>query len=103
VKTYRLIITETSFLQIEAAFAYIQVQSQNADHWLNELYDKVSSLCTMPERFGVARENDSFDLELRCLRHHSHRILYTVDQDHSIVRVHAVLHGSKEDLRGDEF
>lgn len=103
-KSYRIIITEESFSQIEEAFVYIQSQSpQNADLWLNKLYDKVYSLCTLPERFGVARENGSFQLELRCMRHYSHRILYTVDSEYSVIRIHAVLHGSKDDLSGDEF
>lgn len=103
-KSYRIIITKDSFSQIEEAFACIQSQSpQNADLWLNKLYDKVQSLCTLPERFGVARENDFFQLELRCMRHYSHRILYTVDNECSVVRVHAVLHGSKDDLLGGEF
>jgi len=100
VKTYRIIITEEAFSQIEDAFQYIQSQShQNAEQWINKLYDAVYSLTTMPERCGVARENQSF----RCLRHYSHRILYTVDHEFSVVRVHAVLHGRNDDLTGDEF
>ncbi len=103
-KQYRIIITEESFAQIEEAFAYIQSQSpQNADNWLIELYEKVETLSTMPERYGTARENDSFEFELRCMRHYSHRILYTIDAEYSAVRVHAVLHGSKDDLAGNEF
>lgn len=103
-KEYRIIITEESFSQIEDAFTYIQSQSpQNAVDWLTKLYDSVYSLVTMPERFGVARENDSFELELRCLRHFSHRVLYTVHDEDSVVRVHAVVHGSQDDLLGDEF
>jgi len=103
-KTYRITITEEAFSQIEAAFQYIHEQSpQNADKWINDLYDTVYSLTTMPERCGVARENQSFSQELRCLRHYSYRILYTVDHELSAVKVHAVLHGKKDDLKGDEF
>ena len=98
-KTYRITITEEAFSQVDAAFYYTQAQSpQNADKWVRELYDRVNSLTTMPERFGVARENKSFAQELRCLRHYSHRILYTVDHEFTVVNVHAVLHGSKDDL-----
>jgi len=64
---------------------------------------RMYSLTTLPERYGVARENDLFDDELRCLRHYSHRILYTVNHEFLVVQVHAVLHGSKDDLSGDEF
>lgn len=103
-KTYRIIITDESFSQIEKAFSYIQDQSpQNADKWLNRLFDSVYSLRAMPDRFGVARENEFFKEELRCLRHYSHRILYTVDHDNSVVKVHAVVHGSQDDLTGNEF
>jgi len=104
VKQFRVLITEKVFSQIEDAFQYIHDQSPlNADKWLGELYDEVYSLTTMPERCGFARENEFFTQELRCLRHYSHRILYTVDHEISTVRVHAVLHGSKDDLKGDEF
>lgn len=103
-KQFRILITEKAFSEIEDAFHYIHDQSPlNADQWLGELYDKVYSLTTMPERCGFARENEFFAQELRCLRHDSHRILYTVDHDFSAVRVHTVLYGSKEDLKGDEF
>jgi len=104
VKPFRILITEEAFSQIEDVFHYIHDQSpQNADKWLGELYDEVYSLTTMPERCGFAREKESFSEELRCLRHYSHRILYTVDHEFSAVKVHAVLHGSKDDLKGDEF
>jgi len=52
--------------------------------------------------FSVTRSL-ALEQELRCLRHDSHRILYTIDDEFSVVKVHAVLHGSKDDLTGDEF
>jgi len=101
---YRVETSPAALKAIEEAFEFIHGHSpQNAINWLGDLYRAVDSLETMPERCGVIRENDSFDVEVRELLHYSHRIIFSVDADQHVVRVHAVRHAARDDLADDEL
>lgn len=67
------------------------------------LYDRVYSLRSMPHRFGRIREGEAFGQDLRELLHFSHRIIFAVDEERSLVSVHAVRHAALDEMQGDEF
>jgi toxin ParE1/3/4 len=99
-KPYIVNITEEVDVSIRDAFAYIHERSpQNAKTWLRELYKAIDSLESMPERCPLIRENDAFEgTDVRNLIHYSHRFIFTVNDDTSIVEVHAFRHGAQNDL-----
>jgi plasmid stabilization system protein ParE len=104
VQTYKIDISTDAFQQIQEAYDYIRERApQNAAVWLRKLHEDVYSLQTMPERCGLIRENDAFEEDVRQLLHLSHRIIFTVHEDQSLVKVHAIRHAAQEELKGDEF
>ena len=103
-QTYKIDITTDAFEQIQEAYDYIHERApQNVAVWLQKLYEDVYSLRTMPERCSLIRENDAFEEDVRQLLHFSHRIIFTVDEDQSLVKVHAIRHAAQAELKGDEF
>lgn len=101
---YDVDIAPAAAEQIREAFFYIYQRSpQNAKNWLRKLYLKIDTLETMPQRCGLIRENNAFEEDVRELLHYSHRIIFTVDDDQSLVKVHAVRHAAQDDIQGDEF
>ena len=57
----------------------------------------------MPHRCGFIRENEAFQQDVRELLHFTHRIIFTVDEERSLVLVHAVRHASRDKMQGEEF
>jgi len=104
VQHYDIKISPTAKAQINESFCYIFEQSpQNAKSWLTKIYKKIDSLETIPNRCGRIQEKEAFRIDVRELRFYSHRILFTVDEERSIVLVHSVRHGAKDELQGFEF
>ncbi len=103
-KRFRVDIARSALADVEEAFWHIHSDSpQNAAGWLRELYDRIETLETLPQRCGLIRENDAFEQEVRCLLHYSHRVIFTVDEEAAIVRVHRVRHAARDDLAGGEL
>ncbi len=101
---YRVEVSPAAAQQINEAFDYIHLRSpQNAKNWLVKFRQQIQTLKTMPHRCGLIRENAVFKKEVRELLYFSHRILFTVDEDESLVQIHAVRHGAQSELAGDEF
>jgi plasmid stabilization system protein ParE len=98
-KTYTVNITDEVDAGIRDAFFYIHEQSpQNAKAWLQGLYEAIGTLEKMPERCPCIREQGAFDEQVRNLIYHSHRIIFTVNEDASIVEVHAFRHAAQDDI-----
>ena len=74
----------------------------NALVWLRGIYEAIKSLKTMPTRCGRIREQAAFDKEFRELLHHSHRIIFTVDEENAIVRVLELRHAAQDDWSAGE-
>ena len=98
-KTYTVSVTDEVDASIRDAFRYIYERSpQNARAWLRGLYEEaVDTLETMPERCPLIREHEPFDVEVRNLIYHSHRIIFTVNDEASVVEVHAFRHAAQDD------
>ena len=96
-------ISPAALNDIRKAFHYIHERSpQNAQSWLRRLYERIDTLETMPERCGLIRECYAFEEEVRELLHFSHRVIFTVDKDRSLVQVLTVRHAARDELLGDE-
>jgi len=104
VQKFKIDITPEAFTEIQVYYEHIKKDSkQNAAKWLRELHQKAQSLRTMPDRHSTIRENEAFDEEVHQTLHYSHRLIYTIDYDHSLVKIHAVRAAWMDDLQGDEF
>mgnify|MGYP002637737627 CR=1 FL=1 len=98
-KTYTVNITDEVNACIRDAFFYIHERSpQNAKAWLKGLYEAIGALEKMPDRCSFIREQDAFEKQVRNLIYHSHRIIFTVNEDASTVEVHAFRHGAQDDI-----
>jgi plasmid stabilization system protein ParE len=65
---YRVIVQPDAEAELAEAFAWLHDRAPaNAERWLRGLYDAVESLEMMPNRCGLARENDAFPEEIRQL------------------------------------
>lgn len=71
----------------------------NALGWLRGIYEAIKSLKTMPTRCGCIREQSAFDEEFREILHHSHRIIFTVDEENAIVEVLDLRHAAQDDWK----
>ncbi len=97
-KRYRAIISPEAQRAIEASFEYIHCNSpRNAIKWVEGLYEAVDTLETMPERCGLIRENEAFDVDMRELLYQSHRIIFTVNEE--VVRIVFVRHAARDGLQ----
>ena len=98
-KRYAVNITDEVDASIRRSFSYIyDHSSQNAINWLRGLYQAIDTLETMPKRCALIREHEAFEAEVRNLVYHSHRIIFTVNDEASIVEVHAFQHGAQDDI-----
>lgn len=103
-QTYKVDITVDAFAQIREEYYYIREQSAGkAEQWLAKLYERVDSLRTMPHRCSFIGEKEAFEQEVRELLHFSHRIIFTIDEERSLVLVHTVRHASRDRIQGTEF
>ena len=99
-KHYEVVVTPDVFRKIELAFEFIYGQSpQNGVHWLEGIYEAIETLETFPARCGQIREQEAFDVEVRELRFHSHRIIFTIDEQAMKVEVHEFRHAAQDDWK----
>lgn len=97
-KSYRVLLTPEAEAGIQSAFDYIQNESPPAAaRWLQDLYNAIVTLETLPERCSVAREQEYFDEDLRQLLFKSHRIVFRIEPE-NIVRVLHVRHSKRRTL-----
>ena len=103
-QNFKIDIAPEAFAEIQAYYEHIKKDSeQHAAKWLRQLYQKAYALQTMPDRHGTIRENDAFEDEVHQALHYSHRIIYTIDYDISVVKIHTVRSAWMDELQGDEF
>lgn len=81
--------------------AYIRDEGKDpaaAARWLSELGEAANSLAEMPRRFRVIDEQAHFPIELRQFLHHSHRVIFHVNDGTASVHVLRVYHGRRDIL-----
>lgn len=99
--TYRIEISSVAEAEADSAFLRLsQVTSlAQASQWYSGLLKVIESLPTMPKRCTLARENEYFSQEIRQLlygqRRNSYRILFTILEETSTVRILHIRHSSQ--------
>jgi plasmid stabilization system protein ParE len=99
--TYRVEISSIAAAEADSAFLRLaQVTSlSQASQWYSGLLKAIESLSTMPKRCSLAQENEYFSQEIRQLlygqRRNSYRILFTVLEEASTVRILHIRHSSQ--------
>ncbi len=81
---------------------------QVADEWVVKFHAAAATLATQPDRCPLARESAAFDFEVRELlygsgRKKTHRILFRINDDESVIEVIGVRHFAQRDLAPDEI
>jgi len=93
---YQVVVTSEAQAGIRESFVYIYERSPlNAARWLRELYGKIDTLESFPERCAFAREREYLDDELRQLVFKSHRIVFAIEKKEKRVYVVYVRHASR--------
>jgi len=99
--TYRVEISSVAEAEADSVFLRLsQIMSlSQASQWHSGLLKAIESLSTMPKRCPLAKENEYFSQEIRQLlygqRRNLYRILFTVLEEASIVRILHVRHSSQ--------
>ena len=99
--TYRIEISSVAEAEADSAFMRLsQVTSlDRASQWHSGLLKAIESLSTMPKRCPLAKENEYFSQEIRQFlygqRRNSYRILFSVLEESSTVRILHVRHSSQ--------
>ncbi len=77
---YKIIVTQTAELKIDGCLDFIAEDSvENALHWYDNIYEKLQTLESMPERCPIANENSYFEFEIHCLLTNKYRVLYRIN------------------------
>ena len=106
--TYRVTILPLAKRQLfEQALWWSENRSaEQAFRWLEGFEKALESLADHPERWGVARENDAFDVVIRELHYGlrnraTHRAVFEIRGDE--VLVYSIRHLAQRDLTPDDF
>jgi plasmid stabilization system protein ParE len=106
--TYRVTILPRAKRQmLDQALWWSENRSaEQAFRWLEGLEQALASLAENPERCGVARENDAFDVVIRELHYGlrnkaTHRAVFEVRGDE--VLVHCIRHLAQRDLTPEDI
>jgi len=103
---FEVVLSDRALSQLDAACSWY---SENASHvatdWYNGFLDALQGLEENPERFGLARENKAFPVEIRQLlfgvgRRKTHRAVFSIHGRRVIVR--AIRHLPQRDLHGGD-
>jgi plasmid stabilization system protein ParE len=97
--TFRVIVTDPAFADIEEAADYIWTESPgNARRWLSDCWRAIDTLKEMPHRNAVIPEADLLGLPYRSLPLHAHRLIYRIDEERSVVYIVRLYHGARRPL-----
>jgi len=82
--------------------------AEQASEWLIGLQASLDSLADLPYRCPIAREDVAFAFEVRHLLYGvgsrlTHRAVFTIDEDASIVLVHAIRHVAQSTLGPEDL
>ena len=97
-------ITDPARDDIDDAVAFIAQKSQPAARkWKTELQALILSLQKMPGRFAVIHEATELGMPYRSAPHHSHRVIFRIDEQKSTVYVVRVYHGARRSLSHNDI
>ena len=80
---------------LEAAEHIAKFAPTSAAKWFAGLEKLIESLHTMPGRCGKARESETLGTDLRQYIHHSHRVIFLIEEEAGIVRILHIRHSAR--------
>ena len=96
---FKVQIVAAAERDVDQAVAFIHNSSPvAAQKWLETLLTKMEGLAEMPLRFALIAEADELKKPLRSFVHHSHRIVYEIDEPTQIVSIVRVYHSARAPL-----
>lgn len=97
-------ITDPARDDIDDSVMFIAQKSQSAARkWKTELQALILSLQEMPGRFAVIPEATELGMPYRSAPHHSHRVIFRIDEPRNTVYVVRVYHGSRHPLSSEDI
>ena len=101
---FKIQIVAAAERDIDQAMAFIHNSSPvAAQKWLETLLTKMEGLAEMPSRFAFIAEADELKKPLRGFVHHSHRIVYEVDDATKTVSIVRVYHSARAPLQIEDL
>ena len=101
---FRVEITDPAIDDIDEAITFIAKGSRSAAAKSKASLEAVIlSLRDMPSRYPVIPEADELEYPYRSAIHYSHRIIYRIDDEQSVVYVVRVYQGARHPLAKDEI
>jgi plasmid stabilization system protein ParE len=92
---FEIVVTERARRDIDEYAGFIASDSvAQAARWIDDLESLILSLQEMPSRFSFIAEADKLKRAYRSVNHHSHRVIYRVDDDERIVYILRLFHGA---------
>ncbi len=97
-------ITDPARDGIDDAVTFIARNSQAAARkWKTARQALILSLGEMPGRFTVIAEAGELGLPYRSAPHHSHRVIFRIDEEKNTVYVVRVYHGARRPLSHEDI
>jgi len=97
-------ITDPARDDIDGAVTFIAQNSQaSARKWKTTLQALILSLQEMPSRFTVIAEAGELGLPYHSAPHHSHRVIFRIDEQKNTVYVVRVYHGTRRPLSHEDI
>ncbi|MBN8562624.1 type II toxin-antitoxin system RelE/ParE family toxin [Leptolyngbya boryana CZ1] len=99
--SYRIEISSVAEAEADSIFLRSSqiLSPDQASQWYAGLLKAIESLSTMPKRCAIAKENEYFSQEIRQLlygqKRNMYRILFTVLEESSSVRILHIRHSSQ--------
>lgn len=106
--TFRVRIAQRAQRDVESIYSWIAEHGPDhhaAVRWVDGLENAITSLDEFPARCPLAPEARFFERQVRQLLYHSHRVLFTIDEEEVVVlhiRHAGRLPATLGDLRGSE-
>ena len=101
---FRIIVLPSAESDLAEHFETIARDSfERACQWIDTAWSKIFSLREMPNRFAIIDESQELGEPLRSILHHSHRIIYKVDESTQTIAIVRVWHQARSALRNSDL
>lgn len=101
---FRIEVAAKAETDISEGVDYIRKDSPTrAIRWYEDLFLALQTLDALPGRYPLIPESGQLKRNLRSIHHHSHRVIYEVDEEHEIVFVIRVFHSARKPLSKKEI
>ncbi len=92
---FKVKVTSPALSQIKEYYEYIRGESpQNAENWLDGIFDAIDSLEKMPERCPISKHSKYIGQTVRSYVYKRHIIDYRIDEENKEVQILSVWHSA---------